>query len=94
MKIIRNILVLLIVSFGTLFLMENDHETVSLIIPFEGRSNPVSVGVFSLFFFLSGILVSVVFSLLSRMGQSLKKGFANRNSQGEPPHGGGPHGHS
>ena len=93
MKAINGLFLLLIAFLGTFFVLENDHDTVFVQIPFWGQSNPVSVGVLVLLCFLSGIFASLFFILLSKIGSSLKKRFSRQSPHGGGQHGEGDHGH-
>lgn len=93
MRVIKGFFLLLMAFLGTLFVLENDHDTVFVLIPFWGQANPVSVGVLVVFCFLSGILATLFFILLSKIGSSLKKSFSRQTPQGADHHDEGHHEH-
>ncbi len=93
MKFLKGIFILLLALLGTFFVLENDHDTVLVLIPFWGQSDPVSVGALVVSCFLSGILATLLFIFFSKVGTSLKKSFSRQTSQGADHHDEGNHGH-
>lgn len=93
MRFVKGFFVLLMALLGTFFVLENDHDTVFILIPFWGQSDPVSVGALVVFCFLSGIFATLFFILLNKIGISIKKSFARQTPQGADHHDEGHHGH-
>lgn len=93
MRVVKGLFVLLMAFVGTIFVLENDHDTVFVLIPFWGQSNPVSVGALVVFCFLSGILATLFLILLNKIGSSLKKSFSTQTPHGAEHHDEGHHGH-
>lgn len=93
MKAVKGLFLLMMAFGGTFFVLENDHDTVFVLIPFWRQSNPVSVGALVVFCFLSGIFATLFFILLSKIGNFLKKSFSRKSDQGVEHHDEGHHGH-
>lgn len=93
MRFVKGFFVLLVAFLGTFFVLENDHDTVFILIPFWGQSDPVSVGALVVFCFLCGIFATLFFIFLNKVGGVLKKNFSRQTSQGADHHDEGHHGH-
>jgi uncharacterized integral membrane protein len=62
----RILLGILVMGFGFLFLVENDQQSVSVTIPFWGKTGPLSIGSIAIISVFIGIILAVIASLLKK----------------------------
>lgn len=62
----RILLGILVMGFGFLFLVENDQQSVSVTVPFWGKTGPLSIGSIAIISVFIGIVLAVIASLLKK----------------------------